>query len=92
MPDLRQLDEEVDELMRSDVPTTGNISVYIKEEDGSVSGCCSGTSCEACDIRVETRDTRSAAVYHWKIEEPRCGRTGSMNADYAQQVRSFQLQ
>ena len=40
MPDIRRLDEEVDELMGSYVPTTGIISVYIREEVGSGSGCC----------------------------------------------------
>ena len=51
MPDLRRLDEEVDELMGS-----------------------------------------NAAVSHWGIEEARSVRAGSMNANYAPQVRSFPLQ
>ena len=57
MPDLRRLDEEVDELMGSDVPT--NIYVYIRKEVGSGSGCFSGTSCEACDRKGETCNTQT---------------------------------
>ena len=70
MPDLRRLDEEVDELMGPGVPTNicltdngqmfpGNICVCIRKEVGSGSGRCSGISGEAGDSRGETCDTQT---------------------------------
>ena len=60
MPDLRRLDEEVDELMGSGVPTTRGTSACASEKK-SVRGAAarSGTSGEAGDSRGETCDTQT---------------------------------
>ena len=64
MTDLRRLNEEVNELLGSDIPDDPeNISVYIRKKDGSGSGCCGGTSCEACESRGETCDTQTQQCF-----------------------------
>ena len=70
----------------------GNICMCIRKEVGSGSGCCGGTSGEAGDSRGETCYTQTQQCFHWRIEEARSGRAGSMNANYDPQVRSFPLQ
>ena len=81
------LDEEVDELMGSNVPTIrGTSKGYIREEGGSRSGCFGGTSCETCDSRGEMCDTQTQQCSIGN------GRAENIKSNYAPHARSFPLQ
>ena len=54
MPDLRRLDEEVDELMGSDIPTTRKHLRVHQRRSRFGERLLRRTSCEVCDIRGET--------------------------------------
>ena len=81
-PDLRRRDEEVDELIGLDVTTTRGTSVCTSEKK-SVQ--------EALHVNHVTAEVRRVTLkssnISLEIEEPRSGRAGSINVNYAPQVR-----
>ena len=92
IPDLRRLDEEVDELMGSDVPTIRGTSEGISEMKES-QGAAASVALPVKPVTAEVRRvTRIAAVFHWRKVEARNGRAERMNVSYDPQVLSFPLQ
>ena len=90
MPDLRRLDEEVDELMGSDVPTTRGTSACTSEKKSVREAAAAA----ALPVKHVTADVRRLTLKRSSVslESRGRGRAGSMNANYSMQVRLFPLQ
>ena len=92
MLDLRRLDEEVDEMIGSDVPTTRGTSACTSDKK-SVREAATAAALPVRHVTAEVRRvTLKRSSVSLRIEEARSGRAGIMNENYAPQVRSFPLQ
>ena len=86
MPHLRRLNEEVDELMGSDVLTTRGTSEKKSVREAAAAA--------ALPVKHVTADVRRLTLKRSSVslESRGRGRAGSMNANYSLQVRLFPLQ
>ena len=98
MPDLRRMDEEVDELMGSDVPTTRGTSACTSKKKSGWEADATAERPVMYVRRVTLKyssfslESRGRKKQKSRVEEARNRRAENMNANYALQIRSFPLQ
>ena len=83
MPDLRRLDEEVDELIRSTLCGTSEGPSEKKRDPGASVSAALPVNPVTAEVRCVT--IKRSSVY-WKVEKARNRRAESMNVTYAPQV------